>query len=142
MLRLQVISLAGVEMRGIGLRAAVLFVFGVALVSCNRNAEIYNVASHNFATPSAPLATRTEQIREAGRKLGWAMTEEGPGQMRAKLAVRGHTATVRINYTPSAYAIAYVDSTNLDASGTQIHKNYNGWVKDLEGAIYKRSAGR
>jgi hypothetical protein len=142
MLRLRVISRTGVGMRAIGRRTAALLFLGAALVSCNRNAEIYNVASHNFATPSAPLAVRTEQIREAGRKLGWAMTEEGPGQMRAKLAVRSHTATVRINYTPSAYAIAYVDSTNLDASGTQIHKNYNGWVKDLEEAIYKRSASR
>jgi hypothetical protein len=128
-----------VPMGAFGIRLVAPFAVAIVLGSCNRNAPIYNVSTHNFATPSAPLSVRTDQIKQAGKKLGWAMTEEGPGQIKAKLSVRSHTATVRVNYTPAVYAITYVDSTGLDVSGTDIHKNYNGWVKNLEEGIYKQS---
>ena len=33
------------------------------------------------------------------------------------------------------YSINYKDSTNLDYDGTNIHRNYNGWIANLDRAI-------
>jgi hypothetical protein len=71
-------------------------------------------------------------ILRAGGNLGWQMTQTGPGLINARIALRGHTASVDVNYNTKTYTITYRDSTNLDAGGGQIHKNYNGWIENLD----------
>jgi hypothetical protein len=44
-------------------------------------------------------------------------------------------AVVDVNYTPQTYSITYKDSSNLGYDGQSIHKNYNGWVQNLDKAI-------
>jgi len=105
----------------------------LGLVACT-SAPIQNV-------PQTPVVTATgkpptaDQVRSAivraGNGLGWQMTPTDPGLVTGRIALRGHTAVVDVRYTPSNYSITYKDSTNLDYNGTQIHKNYNGWVENL-----------
>jgi hypothetical protein len=49
--------------------------------------------------------------------------------------LRNHTATAEVKYNTKTYSIRYLDSTNLDASGGNIHKNYNGWIENLDREI-------
>jgi len=44
---------------------------------------------------------------------------------------------VDIAYDTKAFSITYKDSSNLqyDAAKSEIHKNYNGWVQNLENGI-------
>ena len=44
-------------------------------------------------------------------------------------------AKVDINYNTKTYSITYKDSSDLDYDGTKIHKNYNGWIQNLDNAI-------
>jgi len=116
--------------------AGAFLLLGVA--AC-RLAPVYNVEAHKFATPSAPLSVRAQQIKHAGTSRGWKMTDVGPGEIRARLTSGDHVAAVVINFTPSEYAIRYTGSEGLDYSGGQINKRYNGWVENLEKDIYSES---
>jgi hypothetical protein len=60
--------------------------------------------------------------------------------MRATLALRTHVAVTEITYNEQNFSIIYADSTNLGYNGSSIHKNYNGWIENLERAIIRQSA--
>ena len=62
----------------------------------------------------------------------------GSGQDRGTLLLRDHRAVVDIDYTPRTYSIRYKDSSSLDYDGSSIHKNYNGWIENLDRAIRNR----
>jgi hypothetical protein len=47
---------------------------------------------------------------------------------------------VDIFYTATTYSIQYRSSINLDESGGQIHKNYNGWISNLVKGINTQTA--
>ncbi|HEY0525231.1 MAG TPA: hypothetical protein VGD08_17690 [Stellaceae bacterium] len=108
-------------------------------VAACRIAPVYNVEAHKFATPSAPLSVRAQQIKQAGSSRGWKMTDTGPGEIRGNLNSGDRRASVVINFTPSEYAIRYAGSEGLDYSSGQINKRYNGWVENLEKDIYSVS---
>ncbi|MFK5976843.1 MAG: hypothetical protein QM493_10070 [Sulfurovum sp.] len=76
-------------------------------------------------------------IKEAGKSLGWKITRRGTGVAEGKLILRTHLAIVRITYNANSYSIKYVRSENLkyNAEKGTIHKNYNGWIQNLEKAI-------
>ena len=114
------------------LGAAPLALVALSLGACTR--PIYNVERQNFTT-SGTLDQRAEQIRRAGGGLGWQMSPVRPGVMRATLNLRSHVAVTEIAYDEQGFSIRYVDSVNLDYNGTSIHKNYNGWIENLERAI-------
>jgi hypothetical protein len=118
--------------------AAPALLAALALGACAR--PIYNVPGRNFDSP-APFEARSEQIRRAGGGLGWQMEPVRPGVMRGTLNLRSHVAVVEITYSADAFAINYVDSRNLGYDGTSIHKNYNGWIENLERAIAQQPAG-
>jgi hypothetical protein len=86
---------------------------------------------------SPSLADIGEAIKRAGVGLGWAMKEQQPGKIVATLALRTHLAVVNIDYDTAAYSINYADSSELkyDAAKGTIHKNYNGWIQNLNNAI-------
>ncbi len=71
-------------------------------------------------------------ILKAGVERKWIMSEAGQGIIKARQQSRDHSAEIRINYTASSYDINYENSQNLQASGGQIHKNYNRWVRNLD----------
>lgn len=107
-----------------------LVAFGIA--ACTR--PIYNVQRQNFVT-AGTIEQRQEQIRRAGTGLGWQMNPVRLGVTRATLNLRTHVAVTEIAYDAQGFSIRYLDSRNLEYDGTSIHKNYNGWVENLERAI-------
>lgn len=76
-------------------------------------------------------------IKAAGANLGWIITKTKPGLAQGQLNLRGNMAVVDIPYTTNSYAIEYRDSTGLryDPARQTIHKNYNGWIQNLDRAI-------
>lgn len=116
----------------IGMGPAVAGIALLGLSGCTR--PIYNVSQHPFTSPGT-LAGRTAQIRQAAVGLGWQTEVIRPGMIRATLHLRSHVAVTEITYNEQVFSILYVDSSNLQYDGTSIHKNYNGWIQNLERAI-------
>lgn len=119
---------------------AILAVALFALGGCRRNADIYNVTREPIASVSSQqLQTNTVKnaILRAGNKLGWIMQTKMDGHLIGTLNLRSHKAVVDITYTSSTFSIVYKDSANLyyDAAKKRIHRNYNGWIKNLEHEI-------
>jgi len=69
------------------------------------------------------------------------MVPRSPGKVEGVLALRTHRAVVDIDYDTKVYSIKYKDSVNLDYDGKTIHKNYNGWVENLDRAIKSKLIG-
>ncbi|MDX1431840.1 MAG: hypothetical protein R3286_05265 [Gammaproteobacteria bacterium] len=117
------------------LRVVFLATAVAVLAACAQ--PVYNVkdapVSTNLQSPS--LDDVTMAIRRAGASLGWQMKEQTPGHMVGTLNIRRHMAMVDITYNLREFSIQYRDSTNLDYDGTSIHRNYNGWIQNLENAI-------
>ena len=105
---------------------------------------VRNVTDAPVVSNKAPLSLDDVRIAitRAGTGLGWVMIEEEPGLIKGTLRLRTHVAIVDVTYDTSTYSIQYVDSTNLnynESKGT-IHKNYNGWIQNLDTAIQRELA--
>src|SRR5206468_7431360 len=87
------------------------------------------------AGKQATMSDVKNAIVRAGNRLGWQMTDATPGVVKARIDLRAHTATTEIKYSATAFSIQYLESTNLDAKGGTIHKNYNGWIENLQKEI-------
>ena len=74
-------------------------------------------------------------IIRAGAGLGWQMKFKKKGHIVGTLYLRKHVAAVDITYTKNSYNITYKSSQNLDYDGTNIHRNYNGWIQNLNRQI-------
>ena len=110
----------------------------IALTACNSIAPIQNVenvpVSSSSNKPLTPAEVRGAIVR-AGAGLGWIMKDAGPGMINGTLLLRTHTAEVQIPYSATSYGIVYRSSINLQESGGKIHRNYNGWVQNLNRGI-------
>lgn len=99
---------------------------------------IMNVDNAAVPTASGKPLTK-EQVRSAiiraGGALGWQMKDEGPDKLVGTLVLRTHTAVVEIPYSSTNYSIKYRSSIDLNESGGNIHKNYNGWIQNLNRGI-------
>jgi len=106
----------------------------IGLVACTtaaiNNPENVSIATANGKTPTATAVRGA--IVQAGAGLGWVMTDVKPGVLEAKLALRSHVAVVEIPYSEKSYSIVYKSSTNLNEQNGTIHKNYNGWIQNLQ----------
>jgi hypothetical protein len=99
-------------------------------------APIYDVVNAPVVSnKAASMDDVNKAIVRAGTQLGWVITPESPGKLTGRIALRTHTAVVDITHDSRTFNIKYRDSTNLEASGDQIHKNYNGWIQNLEKGI-------
>ena len=109
-----------------------------ALTACNTMAPIQNVESVSVSSssnkPLSPAEVRAAIVR-AGAGLGWIMKDAGPGMIHGTLILRTHTAEVQIPYSATSYGIVYKSSVNLQESGGKIHRNYNGWIQNLNRGI-------
>jgi hypothetical protein len=110
----------------------------IVLTACG-NLPVQNVDNAPITTsnPNYDLSDVTKAITRAGVQLGWEIKEQTPGHIVATLHLRKHVARVDITYTLDEFSINYKDSSNLryDPSNNTIHKNYNGWIKNLNEAI-------
>ncbi|MCU7906272.1 MAG: hypothetical protein KZQ76_10600 [Candidatus Thiodiazotropha sp. (ex Epidulcina cf. delphinae)] len=116
-----------------------VLVLTLGLMGC-RTAPIYNVENSpiSISSDKASMKQIKKAIMSAGASLGWRMKEVKPGHIVATLLLRGNSAVVDIPYTSKSYNIAYKDSTGLKYDGSMIHKNYNGWIQNLDNAIQSR----
>ena len=109
-----------------------------ALTACATIEPIHNV-SNVAVSNSANKPLNAEQVRgaivRAGAGLGWIVKDAGPGKLHGTLILRTHTAEVEIPYSPASYSIVYRSSANLQESGGKIHRNYNGWIQNLNRGI-------
>jgi hypothetical protein len=119
--------------RIVGLILAASF---IVLAGCRAAAPIYDVVAAPVVT-SKPVTMEAVRnaIVVAGSGLGWRMEPRTPGTITGILDLRDHRAVVEVTYDTKTYNIKYKDSSNLNYSGTTIHKNYNGWVENLDKAI-------
>jgi len=105
----------------------------VLMVGCTSR-PIMNVTDQPVVSAAGKQLTE-DQVRSsivsAGIALGWVMTPVSPGLVSGRLSLRDHVAVVDVRYTAKTYSIAYKDSTNLDYRNGQIHRNYNGWIENL-----------
>jgi hypothetical protein len=109
-----------------------------APAACARTAPIEE-GGGEFIGPGT-LSQRADQIRRAGAGLGWRMEPQGPGLVRGTLNLRTHQAVVDIPYDTRRFSIRHASSSNLDYDGRVIHRNYNGWVRNLRNAIMAQPA--
>ena len=110
-----------------------------AQAGCFRCDPILNIASAPVTTSTGKPLNK-EQVKaaiiRAGAALGWQMRDDSAGKITGSIMLRKHTANIEIPYSATEYSINYKDSINLDAGtdGT-IHKNYNGWIQNLNRGI-------
>ena len=101
-----------------------------------RSAPLLEVVSAPVTTiKPVSMSVMESAIIGGGTGLGWRMMPQGPGQIEGVLSLRDHRAVVTVNYDTTSYSIKYKDSSNLNYHGKSIHKNYNGWVENLDKAI-------
>jgi len=117
--------------------AAIVVSTLVLLVSGCGTQPVYNVSDSPVAAskPNPSLDEVGKAIQRAGVALGWQIKETKPGHMLGTLYLRKHVAVVDINYSVKSYSIKYKDSTELNYDGANIHKNYNGWIQNLDKGI-------
>ena len=111
----------------------------VLLVAGCTSRPIMNIPDTPVVTGEGKPLT-PDQVRNAivaaGNGLGWVMTPVAPDVVNGRLSLRTHLAIVDVRYTATTYSITYKDSTNLDYQNGQIHKNYNGWIENLDHGIH------
>jgi hypothetical protein len=125
-------------------RGVIATVLAAILVAACAPVPVKNVTDTPVKSNKANLTSEevAAAIKRAGTGLGWAMLDDGPGKINATLRLRTHTAVVEIPYSTKSYSIRYKDSTDLryDAEKGTIHKNYNGWIQNLDAAIQRELA--
>jgi hypothetical protein len=110
----------------------------LVLAACQTVVPIYSVNDTVVSTTSGKHLTASQvrsAIITAGTSLGWHVTDAGPGRLQGTLHLRTHTAVVDIPYGAAKYSILYRSSEDLQAADGKIHKNYNGWVQNLDRQI-------
>lgn len=114
-------------------------VVGLLFTGC-RTASVYNVNQAPVVAASAKsisMENVEKAIIIAGSGLGWRMQKVEEGLIKGTLNLRDHMAVIEVPYNTKEYSINYANSNNLkyNASENTIHKNYNGWIQNLDNAI-------
>jgi len=110
----------------------------LVFISGCRSTAVYNISDASIDVPAKTSDDKIfKAIKNAGVQLGWIVKKSKPGVATAQLNVRKHMALVEIKYNKTSYSINYKNSMNLkyDATKGTIHKNYNGWIQNLNNAI-------
>jgi hypothetical protein len=112
----------------------------LALAAGCTSRPVRNVMAEPVVVTTGKTATPDnvrDAIMRAGAGLGWNMKPTAPGVVNGTISLRTHTAEVEVQYNTQSYNIVYKNSTGLDAENGQIHKNYNGWIENLNNAIHR-----
>jgi len=99
-----------------------------------RKEPIYNAKDRLI--PRGPDKITLDQIDRvffsAGRDSGWLMVRTGPGHYTGERQLKSHAARIDINFDEETYSIVYHSSAELLYDGSEIHKTYNLWIRQLE----------
>ncbi len=107
----------------------------VILAGCRSN-PVLNIENAPIEISAKHSANDIKKsIIRAGVGLGWNMKVQKAGHIVATLYLRKHIAVVDVTYTKNSYSLTYKDSTELNYDGTNIHKNYNSWIINLNRQI-------
>jgi hypothetical protein len=115
-----------------------LVAFAAAALAACTIQPIHNVKGAPVETPGGKPPTLAEvekAVVRAGTALGWKMQPVRPGVMVGTLNLRRHSAIVDVTFDTRTFNITYKDSVELDYDGTNIHRNYNGWIQNLDKGI-------
>ena len=118
--------------------ACMLVAVALFAVGCQTTQPVYNVIDAPIVITSSKAPSLDDiqkAITRAGIQLGWQITPQKPGRLTGQLTLRTHQAMVDIEYSTKSYSIKYRDSVDLGAKDGQIHRNYNGWVQNLDKGI-------
>jgi hypothetical protein len=118
------------------MRTINLFILGLVsmlLVACVTK-PIQQTNDYPFPPGSETLSLQQIEsvISAAAVKREWTVMRQKEGQLIATYSPRTHMAKVAIDYNKKTFSITYLDSVNLDYTGTSIHPNYNRWVANLQ----------
>jgi hypothetical protein len=117
---------------------ALIVATAILLAAGCTSRPVMNVTAEPVVVTPGKTATSDnvrDAILRAGSSLGWTMRATAPGVVNGQIHLRTHSAVIDVEYTTKSYNIVYRSSTNLDAGNGQIHKNYNGWIENLNHAI-------
>ena len=107
----------------------------IFLTGC-KSLPVYNVENAPIDVSAKHSSKNIKNsIMRAGVALGWNMKAKKRGHIVATLFLRKFVAIVDIRYNKKSYSITYKKSQGLQYDGTNIHKNYNGWIKNLDRGI-------
>ncbi|HEV3009144.1 MAG TPA: hypothetical protein VGX52_08940 [Burkholderiales bacterium] len=118
--------------------AGILIAAALVAAGCGTTQPIQNVEKAPIILLPGKTVTMqqvTTAIMRAGTRLGWQIQPEGPGRLSGRIALRAHSAVVDLEHDTKSYTIKYRDSANLNAADGMIHRNYNGWIQNLDKAI-------
>ncbi len=125
-------------------RALIGFALMIALVAAGCAATLKNINDSPILTGSEKRATLAEihkAIERAGDSTLWQIQAVSPSHIVATKTWNVHMAQVDIKYSTDSYRITYKNSSDsLEYDGTQIHKSYNTYVKQLDMAINRELA--
>jgi hypothetical protein len=113
-------------------------VFAAAALAACTLQPLYNVKGAPVEAPGGKPPTLAEvekAVIRAGTALGWKMQPVKPGQVTGTINLRRHSAIVDVTFDTRTFNITYKDSVELDYDGTNIHRNYNGWIQNLDKGI-------
>lgn len=115
--------------------SAIIALLGLVFIGC-RSMAVYNVNNSPIMAKVSKDKIFTA-IKKAGYSKGWVITKIEEGLAEGKINLRTHEAIILIPYTSKSFSIKYKNSINLkyDKEKGTIHKNYNGWIQNLEKAI-------
>lgn len=112
----------------------------LVLAACNSR-PVLNI-EHSTLNVAGGADVTMKQVEDAIIKGGnirrWIVRPVAPGDLEARIKVRSHTAVVRITHDTKSYSIVYKSSTNLKYNGTNISRNYNRWIANLDQAIQEQ----
>jgi hypothetical protein len=121
------------------MRVRALIVAAILAVAAGCTSRpVLNVVAEPVVVSPGKTATSDNvrhAIMRAGAGLGSTMRPTSPGVVNGSLNLRTHGAVIDVEYNAKSYNVVYRSSTNLDAQSSQIHKNYNGWIENLNHAI-------
>ncbi|MEO7253214.1 MAG: hypothetical protein ABIZ64_03115 [Casimicrobium sp.] len=110
----------------------------ILLVAGCNSTPIANVSETRVTTASSKTLSQ-DQVRaaiiRAASGLGWQIKDEGANKLIGSINLRTHSAEIEIPYSATNYSIKYRSSTNLGEMDGSIHKNYNGWIQNLNRGI-------
>ncbi|MDG6774328.1 hypothetical protein QCB45_08285 [Thiomicrorhabdus sp. ZW0627] len=115
---------------------ATLIAFALTLTGCTAQ-PVHNYESQPVPTNIKSAEQVKKAIRLAGVSLGWIITDSGDNQLKGTLNLRKHQAVISIPYSEKEYSLIYKSSVALDYNPEEktIHKNFNGWMQNLNNRI-------
>ena len=118
---------------------AILLSATLALGGCSNVVPVANVTDTGVPDGMALEDVKRSIMQGCGAR-GWSCKDIDDNTIQGSIWVRGkHFAQVNIDYSEENYSINYSDSQHLDYSAekNKIHKNYNSWVMNLNGDIWR-----